>query len=185
MWIRIRGSVQMTYGFCSFRQWPSRCHWKIICFSNFFISLLLLTSVLHSRSREPKLNCLQEPEPNLRIAAPAPSYSPDFKKFYRKIMVAEEFFVNSNNFIPIKPKRYGNVHLIKHLIKTIWSQGQSRISDLGLRGDRRKYFRLWNTVFLTIFAWWWKDPVPDPYRYNNDGSGRTKTNFFSQKGKIK
>jgi hypothetical protein len=36
------------------------------------------------RAEEPKLNCLPEPEPQLRIAAPAPFYYPDLKKFYRK-----------------------------------------------------------------------------------------------------
>jgi hypothetical protein len=43
-------------------------------------------SVAEPRSEEPKLNCLLEPEPKLRIAAPAPTLSiyKGLKKFYRK-----------------------------------------------------------------------------------------------------
>jgi hypothetical protein len=50
-------------------------------------------------AEEPKLNCILEPEPKLRIAAPAPPPAP-FYLPYLKIMVAKEFFVNYYNFNP-------------------------------------------------------------------------------------
>ncbi len=59
-------------------------------------------------AEEPKLNGLLEPEPKLRIAAPAPAPAPaPFSIYHRledillkKIMVAEEVFVNCYNFNP-------------------------------------------------------------------------------------
>jgi hypothetical protein len=63
-------------------------------------------SVAEPRSEEPKLNCLLESEPKLRIAAltPAPAlsiYTRLEEIFRKKIMVAKEVFVNYNNFNPI------------------------------------------------------------------------------------
>jgi hypothetical protein len=50
-----------------------------------------------------------EPEPKLRIAAPAPLYLLDLKKFYRKkTMHTEEVFVNCYNFNPITKVKKGN-----------------------------------------------------------------------------
>ncbi len=56
---------------------------------------------MEPKDEEPKLNSLLEPEPELRIAAPAPSpfYLPGLNKCCRrKIMVAEKVIVNCYNF---------------------------------------------------------------------------------------
>jgi hypothetical protein len=60
------------------------------------------------RAKEPKLNCL--PEPKVQIAASAPFHLPQtWKKFYRKkIMVAEEVFVNCYYFNPYTEVNKGN-----------------------------------------------------------------------------
>ncbi len=70
-----------------------------------------LTSVLRSRSREPRaeepnLNCLLEPKPRLRITVPAPFYLP--QTLFKNIMVAEEVVLNCYNFNPITRVKIGD-----------------------------------------------------------------------------
>jgi hypothetical protein len=58
---------------------------------------------------ELKSNYLLEPESNLQIAAPATFCLPQTNKFYRKkIMVAEEVFVNCYPFNPSTEVKKGN-----------------------------------------------------------------------------
>jgi hypothetical protein len=55
-----------------------------------------------------------EPEPKLRIAAPAPLYLSDLKKFYRKKpCLLKKFLVNCYNFNPITKVKKGNFQDIK------------------------------------------------------------------------
>jgi hypothetical protein len=59
--------------------------------------------VFWSRNGETELkNCLLEPEPKLRIAAPVSFYLPQtFGNIIENVMVAEEVIVNCYNFNPI------------------------------------------------------------------------------------
>ncbi len=61
------------------------------------------------RAEEPKLNCLPEPEPKLRIEAPAPFlYHRPEEIVQKKIMVAEEVFVYCYNYNSITEVKKGN-----------------------------------------------------------------------------
>jgi hypothetical protein len=73
-------------------------------------SATLTASVVEPKpiALETNLKCLPEMEPKLRIAAPAQSpsiYHRLEEILKKKIMVAEEIFVNCYNFNLIKPKK--------------------------------------------------------------------------------
>jgi hypothetical protein len=51
------------------------------------------------RAKETKVNCLPDPEAKLRLQLRLLLFIKDLKKFYKKIMVAEEFFVIFSNFL--------------------------------------------------------------------------------------
>ncbi len=69
---------------------------------------------MRSQSRGPKLNCLLEPEPKLRILAPAPApfFFQRLEILEKKIMVAKEVFVNFYNFNPIWVQ-HASIHVKK------------------------------------------------------------------------
>jgi hypothetical protein len=64
---------------------------------------LNFTQCCGAGAEESKLNCLLEPEPKSQIAAsdPASFLTQTWRNLYKKIMVAEEVFVNCYNFITL------------------------------------------------------------------------------------
>ncbi len=110
----------------------------------FFVPPILISVVEpEPTAEEPKLNCLLEPEPKLRIAAPAPFYLwQTWRNFIEKIMVAEEIFVNCYNFNPFSQVK--KKAIFKKSYKTI-------LLSRGGAGAERNNF----CSTKLIFVWGW------------------------------